>query len=141
MGPRLGWRSERGPPLDENNVPKRPRYEVFPVPFPICRETQGRRLDATRGEHLPVGAALDRQESREDGAPCEVDPLPGRRRLRQGPVRLDEILEGATDLGRRHRAEPGPPRGEIRMLMAKGLERLHANQLALSVVVRREDDL
>src|SRR5213594_2192861 len=142
--------SQKGPPTaDASNAGspatsttfQGPWHEVLPVPFPIRRETQRRGLDATRGEHLPVGSAFDREESREDGAPREVDPLPGRRGIRQGPIRLDEILEGAMDLGCRHRAEAGPPCREIRILTAKGLEGLDADQLPLSVVVRREDDL
>src|SRR5213594_3398897 len=141
--------SQKGPPTaDASNAGspatsttfQGPWHEVLPVPFPIRRETQRRRLDATRGEHLPVGAAFDREEAREDGAPREVDPLPGRGGLRQGPIRLDETLERATDLGGRHRAESGPSRGEIGMLMAEGLERLDADQLALSVEVRCQDD-
>src|SRR5437773_11739362 len=51
------------------------------------------------------------------------------------------MLAGATGHGCRQRAEPGPPWREIRMLTRKGLEGLDADQLPLSVVVRREDDL
>jgi len=57
------------------------------------------------------------------------------------PVRLHQILEGAAYLGRRHGAEAGAPRRNVRLLASQRLEGLHADELALPIVVRCEDDL
>src|SRR5439155_8503774 len=93
-----------------------------------------------RGEQLPAGTAFEREESCEHRTPGEVDSLPRRGRLREGPVRLDQGLERATDLAGRHRAEAGAAGWEVRLPAAEGLERLDADQFPLPIVVRGEDD-
>src|SRR5207249_3259629 len=88
-----------------------------------------------------VRGTLQREEAREDRSPREIDSLPRRRGLREGPVRLRERLERAPHLRGRHRTEPRSPSGQIRPLTSERLEGLDSDQFALAVVVGCEDHL
>ena len=123
------------------HVPEWPRDEVFPFSLPLRDEPEGRGLDSAGGEELSIRAAFERQETREHGAPCEIDPLAGRRGLSQRPIRLHEMFERPPDFARRHRTESRPARGHVRALGPNRLEGFDPDEFAFPIVVRGEHDL
>ena len=134
-------RIERRIASDQGDVPKGSRHEALAVPLSVRDEPQGRRLHASRRQHLPAGAALEREESREHGAPREVDSLAGRRGFGERPIRVRQVVERAAHLARRHGAESRATGGQARASGPEGLQGLDPDELPLPIVVRREDDL
>ena len=136
-----GGRLEQRGSADQADIPEGSRNEVFPLPFALRHKAERGSLHAARGEDLAVRGALQREETGEDRSPREIDSLPRRRGLREGPVRLRERLERAPHLRGRHRTEPRSPSGQIRPLTSERLEGLDSDQFALAVVVGCEDHL
>ena len=100
-----------------------------------------RRLHTTGGTHIAKAAKLgERQIAREHRAPDKVDVLTALAGVGQVLVERDEIIEGVRDLGLGKRRILGTGDRQVRRNLAHLVEGVRANQLALAIEVRGDDD-
>ena len=104
---------------------------------------QGERrcLHAAGRTHVAKAAKLgERQVAREHRAPNEVDVLTALAGVGKILVERDEIIEGLRDLGLGKRRVLGAGNRQVRRNLAHLVESVRADQLALAVEVRGDDD-
>ena len=100
-----------------------------------------RRLHAAGGAHVTKAAKLgERQVTREHRAPNEVDVLAALAGVGQILVERDEVIEGLRDLGLGKRRVLGAGNRQVRRNLAHLVESVRADQLALAVEVRGNND-
>ena len=99
------------------------------------------RLHAAGGAHVTKAAKLgERQVTREHRAPNEVDVLATLAGVGQVVVERDEMIEGLRDLGLGKRRVLGAGDRQVGRHLAHLVESVRANQLALAVEVRGNND-
>ena len=109
----------------------------------LALDHQGKRrcLHAAGGAHVAKAAELgERQIAREHRTPDKVDVLTALAGVGQVLVERDEIIEGVRDLGLGKRRVLGAGNRQVRRNLAHLVEGVRANQLALAVEVRGDDD-
>ena len=100
-----------------------------------------RRLHAAGGAHVAKAAELgERQVAREHRTPNEVDVLAALAGVGQILVERDEIIEGLRDLGLGKRRVLGAGDRQVGRHLAHFVEGVRADQLALAIEVRGDDD-
>src|SRR6266542_561086 len=118
------------------------RGEALDLALPVDDQRERRALNPADGQevasHLLRG---DGQESGENGAPGEIDGLPRFGGPRERIVDVHEVRECPLDFPLRERGETCASNPDLRAGLLDDLERLDADQLALAVEVRRDDDL
>ena len=122
------------------DVPERDGDEPLYLLVPVDKELQSGALNPSDGhEVLPDLSGGQGDEPGQDGSPGEVDDLPRLGGVRQLLVGLGEALERGLHLPLGQGAELGPLDGAH--VGADLLDRLHADELSLAIVVGRDDDL
>ena len=107
----------------------------------LDHQGERRRLHAAGGTHVAKAAKLgERQVTREHRAPNEVDVLAALTGIGQVLVERDEIIEGVRDLGLGKRRVLGAGNRQVRRNLAHLVEGVRADQLALAIEVRGDDD-
>ena len=99
------------------------------------------RLHAAGGAHVAKAAkAREREVAREDSAPDEVDVLAALAGVGQVLIEFHEVLEGRRHLALDEGGVARAVRGEVGRHLAHHVERVRADELALAVEVRGDDD-
>ena len=109
----------------------------------LALDHQGKRrcLHATGGAHVAKAAKLgERQIAREHRAPDKVDVLTALAGVGQVLVEGDEIIEGVRDLSLGKRRVLGAGNRQVGRHLTHLVEGVRANQLALAIEVRGDDD-
>ena len=107
----------------------------------LNHQGERRRLHAAGRAHVTKATELgERQIAREHRAPDEVDVLTALAGVGQILVERDEVIEGLRDLGLGKRRVLGAGDRQVRRNLAHLVESIRANQLALAVEVRGDDD-
>ena len=107
----------------------------------LDHQGERRRLHAAGRAHVAKTAELgERQVAREHRAPDEVDMLAALAGVGQVLVERDEVIEGLRDLGLGKRRILGAGNRQVRRHLAHLVEGVRANELALAVKVRGDND-
>ena len=107
----------------------------------LDHQGERRRLHAAGRAHVTKAAELgERQVTREHRAPNEVDVLTALAGVGQILVERDEIIEGLCDLGLGKRRVLGAGNRQVRRNLAHLVEGVRADQLALAIEVRGDND-
>ncbi len=123
--------------------PERLGHEGPPLLLPLGDEHQGGRLHPAHAQELAAQTrGGQRDEPGERRPPDEVDVLPGLAGPGQRLGQLVEMREGPVDLARRQGREAGAAHGahQLGVLFDRQVEGLQPDQLALAVVVGRDDE-
>ena len=107
----------------------------------LNHQGERRRLHAAGRAHVAKATELgERQVTREHRAPNEVDMLAALAGVGQVLVERDEVIEGLRDLGLGKRRILGAGNRQVRRYLAHLVEGVRANELALAVKVRGDND-
>ena len=107
----------------------------------LDHQGERRRLHAAGRAHVTKAAKLgERQVTREHRAPDKVDVLTALAGVGQVLVERDEIIEGVRDLGLGKRRVLGAGNRQVGRHLAHLVESVRADQLALAIEVRGDDN-
>ena len=123
-----------------HQLPVRFGHEALDLFVPVHQQLERGALDPPHGhEVLPYLTRGERNQPCEDGAPCEVDDLPGLSGIGKLLVGVGQVAESVLDLALGQGAELGP--ADDAHVGARLADGLHPDELSLPVVVGGDDYL